>query len=87
MQNLPLTTVVRRDGQQMPFAPDKIRVAIENAFLADADSQVRRPDTYSDAVVLDLTEQVITTLDTRFRGLSIHCRSMWKRSRIWLRLC
>ena len=60
-------TVVRRDGEVVPFAPSRIAVAISKAFLAVEGRQIGASSRFR-ALVVDLTDQVAGALARRTAG-------------------
>ena len=60
---MPINTIVKRNGQEVIFEPDRIFNAIQKAFSAENIS--------ADDVIKDLTEEVVLTAETRLKNDSI----------------
>ncbi len=60
-------TLVRRDGDVVPFAPSRIAVAISKAFLAVEGRQIGASSRFR-SLVVELTDQVVVALARRSAG-------------------
>jgi ribonucleoside-triphosphate reductase len=59
--NIPIQTVIKRDGHQSPFAPQKITHAIFKALKATGHPDRRKALSFSEEVLTALNQQNITT--------------------------